>query len=122
MAGIEEAAPGDPIGAGFQVGIVEHDAGALAPQLQGHRDQLAGSGGHHPLAGAGAAGEKDVVKGLLQQRFGHGNPPLLHGHHLRLEVLGHSGGDHGRHMGGVLRRFKHRGVARRQGCHQGLQR
>ncbi len=121
LAGVESLAPGDPPGRHGQIGIRQHDGGALAAQLQGDRREMAGRRLHHQPAHPAAAGEEDVVERQLQQPASLLGATLQHRHHPWLQVAGHQAGDQGGRMGGVLRGFEHGGVAGRQRTHQGLE-
>ena len=107
---VEKASPGNPPGAHLHIGIVEHDAGAFPPQLQGHRDQLLGRGLHHQATDAGAAGEHHVIKGLAQQGLACFHTPQLHLHHLRAEVAGDGLCQELRHCRGLFGGLQHRRV------------
>jgi hypothetical protein len=104
-----------------EVGIGEHDGGALAAQLQGHRGEVPGRGRHHQPAHPAAAGEEDVVEALLQQPGGDAAVAAYHLNDLGREGFGDRPGDQGRGAGSVLGRFEHHAVAGRQGAHQGVQ-
>ena len=67
LARVEEFAPRDAPGRQVQIGVGGQDGGGLAPQLQGHRGQMPGGGGHDGAPHLGAAGEEDEVKVLFQQ-------------------------------------------------------
>ena len=82
---------------------------------------MGGRLGHHLPAHGHAAGEEDVVEGLLQQALVLLPPALHHGGVLRGEGLPDEGGQHSGGMGGVGGGFYHRAVPRRQGPDEGLQ-
>ena len=57
-----------------------HDRGILAAQLQDHRRQVPGRGGHHLLARGHAAREDDLPQPrIFQEARGH---RVVHGHHV----------------------------------------
>ncbi len=74
---------------GLQVGIGEHDVGALAAELQGHPLHVLGAAGHDPLPDRGGAGEADLADiGVLHQPPA-GVRPGAH-HHVE-NTLGQTG-------------------------------
>ena len=79
LAGIHERAPQGAAGSNVHVGIVEHDHGIFAAQLQHDRQQLSRRGFSHAFAGGNAAGEDELVDGRIDQRRTGG---ALADHHL----------------------------------------
>ena len=53
-------AQAEPLTAAGEVGVVEHDVGALAAELELHLLQVAGGGLHDAPAGGGRPGEGDL--------------------------------------------------------------
>ena len=122
LAAVEELAEDQPLGGQVQPGGGVHHAGALAPQLQGHRGQMGGGGRHDLPADLGAPGEEDIVEFLGQQRPAHLRAALRHADQLRREAAGQQLPQHRRRGGGVLRGLQDAAVARRQRPDEGLQR
>ena len=58
---LSKTAHGAVAAAALQVGVGEHDVGALAAQLEGDPLHLGGAAGHDPLADLGRAGEADLA-------------------------------------------------------------
>ncbi len=119
LAGVEvggEDALGDD---GGEVGVVEHDVGRLATELEG--DPLDGAGGHlgDPLAGPGRAGEADHVDAgmggdrLADDRTGAGDQVE---HAGRQADLVDDLGEDERVERGDLARLEHDGAAGGEGA------
>ena len=110
-----DAAAGD---GGGQVGVGEHDVGALAPELQRHPLQGVGAGPHDVLTDLLRAGEADLVDlGVLQQGLAgvgaEAGEDVEHpGGHARL--VGDPGQAEGGE-GGLLGGLEDDGAARREG-------
>ena len=121
LAAVDGFAPDQALCGGLQVGIGEHHRRTLAAQLQGYGGEVGGCGRQHQPANPFAAGEEDVVKAQLQELLGHLAIPLHQPHHARIKVARHQLRQQGPRGRGVLRRFEHGRVARRQGTHQGLE-
>ena len=118
---VETLAPHQPSRCDRHIGVVEDDRRAFAPQLQGHRREMAGCRSHHQPTDAAAAGEEDVVESLLQQPGAHGAVAADHPHGGGGEVAGYRLGEQGRGGRRQLRRFEHSGVAGGQGTDQRLE-
>ena len=118
---IQPLAPHQPAGRGGQGRIGKHDGRTLPPQLQGDGREVRGGGGHDQPGHPGSAREEDVVEAVLQQLGGHLATALHHLHGAGREGLLEQARDQVGGMGGQLRGFHHRRVARRQGAHQGLE-
>ena len=111
-----------PVDGVVELGVVEHDVGALAAELEAHRHEVAGRRRADDLARAGLAGERDAVDvGVARQGRSRGvGPVAVHDvqdarRHARLEgEAAHDRGGDGR----VLGRLPHDGVAPRQRRHR----
>ena len=80
LSGVHELAPGDPAGRRDHLhGVVNVD-GRLSAQLQRHRCEVFGGGGHDNPAYSAVSGVEDVVEALLQQGGGFGHTALHNGH------------------------------------------
>ena len=79
LAGVGHAAPDRLLGRGVQVGVGVDDHGVLAAELQHHRGEPLGAGGHHLAAGGRRPGEGDLVHAGQAQGMAGGPVP---GHHL----------------------------------------
>ena len=121
LAGVEELAESQPSGRQGDVGALIHDTRAFAAQLQADRRQMLRGLFHHQLAHGYAAGEKDVIEGLLQQRPVFLPAALHHGDVFRRKAIGHEIGDELRGAGRVGGGLDDRAVSRGQGADQGLQ-
>ena len=120
LPGVEELAPGNaPGGQGNVRGFV-HDAGALSPQLQGHRRQVLGGLPEHLPAHRLATGEEDVVERLPEQALVLLPPAGDHRHIGGIEAGGDDLLNDGAGVGGVGAGLEHHGVPRRQGVDEGV--
>ena len=120
LAAVEELPEDDPLGRQGDVGGAVHDAGALSPQLQGHRRQVLGGLPEHLPAHRLAAGEEDVVERLPEQALVLLPPAGDHRHIGGIEAGGDDLLDDGAGVGGVGAGLEHHGVPRRQGVGQGV--
>jgi hypothetical protein len=120
LPGIEGLAPHQAPRRHRQVGVGQHHGRAFPPQLQGHRGEVLGRGGHHQPPHPLAASEKDVIEPLLQECLGRVAIAQHHLHGVRGEGRGDEIGDQLRGGWRLFRGFQHGGVARRQGTHQRL--
>ena len=58
-----------------EVGVVAHDGGGLAAELERHPGDPLGAAGHDPLAGVGGAGEGDLVDARVGTRCSPASRP-----------------------------------------------
>ena len=96
LAAVEKFAEHDPPRRQRDICCPLHHAGALAPQLQGDRGEMLRCCGHDGFAHGLAAGEKNVVKPLLEQA---GILLPASGDHRRVPRL-EAGADQPLHQGG----------------------
>ena len=61
----------------------------LAAELQGHRDEVLGRGGHHATTHRGGAGEQQMIERQVGECLGHVGTAGHHGHLRRVEVFAH---------------------------------
>ena len=121
LAAVEVLAEHNPPGRQGEFGGLVHNAGALAPQLQHRRGQVLRRPAQHLAAHGLAAGKKDEVELLLQQRGVL--PPAAGdgGHVLRREALADQICQQGADGGGVGAGLHHGGVPGGDGVGQGVQ-
>ena len=102
LAGQVHDAGHDPGNDGVEVGVVEHDRGRLATELERHPLHLVTAQAHDALAGRGRSGERDLVGARM------GDQVLADLPAARNEV------DHARRHAGLLERLDEEVVAQRR--------
>lgn len=107
LSGIEEFDPGDTPRGDLEIGVLGDDDGRLATELEDHRRELRGGGGHDLAAHLGAAGVQGEIETLREQTLGELG--IAFGDHdgLRVEVVRNQPGEQRGRGGGQFRRFDH---------------
>ena len=86
LSAVQKLAEDDAPGRRMDIRGTVHDAGTLSAQLQGHRSQVRGGLLHDEAAHRFAAGEKDIVEMLFQQRCVFRPSPGYDSHLGRREI------------------------------------
>ncbi len=121
LSAVEALAPGDAAGSQLEVGVLVHNARALAAQLQHHGREVLGLRLHGNASERRASGEENEVVAVLEQLSVHHAVALHHGYVLFGEGIGnHLFDDLGyvRDVGGGL---EDGGAAGGDGAHKGVQ-
>ena len=122
LAGVGEAAPGDPSGGDVDVGVGGDDRRALAAEFECHGCQVLGRRPHDDVGDRSAAGVQDVVEPFGEQRGGLFDTALDDLHDPLIEVARYQLGDHRRGRRSRLRRLEDRRVAGGEGADERGQR
>ena len=120
LAAVEQLAEDQAFGGQVQPGGGVHDAGALAPQLQGDGGEVLGRLGHDLFPHRHPAGEENVVEFLVQEGLIFRSSALYHGDEFRRKAVRQNVPDHRRCGGGVSGGLHHGAVAGGDGPNQGL--
>ena len=117
LPGVEPLAPGDTPGCQGKIRVRRQDTGAFPTQLQHHRRQVTGRGGHDRLTHRHRSGKEDHIKGLLKQRLGFLPAALQARHSGRRHIFDHRLQGLG-HRRRILRGLDQRRIAGGQRPHQ----
>ena len=120
LPGVDELAPGNPLGCQVQICRVIHNARGLAAKLQRHRGQVLGCRLHHHFAHRRGAGEEDHIELLRQQGLILCPSPFHHGNVFRVVQVADQLMQQGRGGRRIGRGLQHGTVASRNGRKQGI--